>query len=467
MKRFWLVLLSLGLVMAFSASAFAVDVKVSGSYFAAGVYLDQNNLNEEGTATAGQSTAFYFQRLRVGTELIVSPGLSLITRFDAMERVWGASRTNTQTFTSATVNADGTITTTSSPAMQANSAGTVAENENIAWDYAYVKYDSPIGTFQVGAQPGGTFGLTFANSEEPRYRIKYISPDYKGFKWTATIEKNKENDYYINDASTTTDEDTDTYYLTGDYKAKNWAVGLLYGYTTQSEFRVVPNTVYGPDATYKAQYHTFNPYFTAAFGPVVLQGEVKWVVGTLDPEAVGVDDLDINSFGAYLDAVATFGPVYVGGTFAYAQGDVNDDDKIKNVVNGGMDWSPTLIMWNEDRARWIGNVRSASSTTASGGGFDSTFANAFLYQLRVGVKPVDKLDVCLSASYAQRDKTLSGYDDELGWEFDLTGTYKITNNLSYMLGAGYLITGDYFKGANQASEVENNYMIINKLALTF
>lgn len=35
MKRFWLVLLSLGLVMAFSASAFAVDVKFSGSYFAA------------------------------------------------------------------------------------------------------------------------------------------------------------------------------------------------------------------------------------------------------------------------------------------------------------------------------------------------------------------------------------------------------------------------------------------------
>ena len=44
MKRFWLVLLSLGLVMAFSASAFAVDVQFSGSYFAAGMYLNQTSL---------------------------------------------------------------------------------------------------------------------------------------------------------------------------------------------------------------------------------------------------------------------------------------------------------------------------------------------------------------------------------------------------------------------------------------
>ena len=30
MKRFWLIMLSMGLIMAFSATAFAVDVKVSG-----------------------------------------------------------------------------------------------------------------------------------------------------------------------------------------------------------------------------------------------------------------------------------------------------------------------------------------------------------------------------------------------------------------------------------------------------
>jgi len=444
MKRFWLVLLSLGLVMAFSASAFAVDVKVSGSYYAAGVYLDKVYLNEETAADAGQSTAFYFQRLRVGTELIVSPGLSLVTRFDAMERVWGDSRT-----TASPITADASL----------NSAGTMEENENIAWDYAYVKYDSPIGTFQVGAQPGGTYGHVFANSEEPRYRIKYISPDYSGFKWTATIEKNKENDFSAANDSATTDQDTDTYYLTGDYKTKNWAVGLLYGYQIDNSFRTAADP-------YKAKKHTFNPYATAVIGPVAVRAEAKYEIGERDYESA-TPDKDINSFGAWIDAVGTFGPVYVGGTFAYAQGDADlNDDKVRNTVNGGMDWSPTLIMWNEDRARWVGTITS-TAVGANNDAFNATFGNAFLYQLRVGMKPVDKLDVCFAVSYAERDKTPANFDDELGWEFDLTGTYKITNNLSYMLGAGYLITGDYFKGANQASEVENNYMIINKLALTF
>ncbi len=44
MKRFWLVLLSLGLIVAFSTSAMAVDVKFSGEYYAAGMYLDKTTL---------------------------------------------------------------------------------------------------------------------------------------------------------------------------------------------------------------------------------------------------------------------------------------------------------------------------------------------------------------------------------------------------------------------------------------
>ena len=44
MKRFWLVLLSLGLIAAFSTTVFAVDVKFSGEYYAAGMYLDRTSL---------------------------------------------------------------------------------------------------------------------------------------------------------------------------------------------------------------------------------------------------------------------------------------------------------------------------------------------------------------------------------------------------------------------------------------
>jgi hypothetical protein len=36
-----------------------------------------------------------------------------------------------------------------------------------------------------------------------------------------------------------------------------------------------------------------------------------------------------------------------------------------------------------------------------------------------------------------------------------------------MLGFGYLMTGDYFKGTSDANQVTNDYLVINKLTLTF
>ena len=161
MKKFWLVLLSVGLIMAFSVSAFAVDVQVSGSYYAAGMYLDQtslmkgsidNSVNPYYGVASGLhnnddvSTAFYFQRLRVRTDFIISPGLKFITRFDAMERIWGGARS-----------APGTTT-------DLQSAGTRDERQNIAFDWAYIEYTSPIGLFQVGYAEDNVWGTVFGSS---------------------------------------------------------------------------------------------------------------------------------------------------------------------------------------------------------------------------------------------------------------------------------------------------------------
>ena len=61
MKRFRLVLLSLGLLTVFSTSALAVDVKFSGEFYAAGMYLNKTSLTKD----TSPATAFYYQRLRV------------------------------------------------------------------------------------------------------------------------------------------------------------------------------------------------------------------------------------------------------------------------------------------------------------------------------------------------------------------------------------------------------------------
>ncbi|KFO67581.1 hypothetical protein ER57_09900 [Smithella sp. SCADC] len=439
MKRFWLVLLSLGLVMAFSVQAFAVDLKVSGSYYAAGMYLDKSNLQKD----AGTSTAFYFQRLRVQTDFVVSPGLTLVTRFDVMERAWGAARSTN----------DGTPDTSSS--------ATRSENENIGFDHVYIQYASPIGTFIVGSMPNDTiWGTPFGDNiyDGGAARVVYIVPVDK-FTVLGGFIKIAENSYTANNnLATRADADADKYFVATIFNDKNIEAGLFYTYMRYANTRSSIET-----SSFQSKIHVVEPYVKVALGPVKIQAEIDYWFGKwVEMDSVGADT-DLSSIAGWIDAVATFGPVYVGGSFAYSQGQGTDTTDLNELADGGTEWSPTLIMWNQDRSYWVGNLNGNDTTK-----FGNAMINAFFYQIRGGVKPTDKLDICASVSMARADKTPASYvSKDYGYEIDVTGTYKLTNNLSYMLGFGYLFTGDYFKGTNSANSIDNDYLLINKLTLTF
>jgi hypothetical protein len=441
MKRFWLVLLSLGMIAAFSTTVFAVDVKFSGEYYAAGIYLDRTSLQDN----VGPSTAFYYQRLRVRTDFIVTPGLTLITRFDAMERVWGATRS------------------IPGSTLASDSAGTPAENENIAFDWAYIDYKSPIGTFDVGLMEDGRTGTVFGNSYTTLGRIKYaylIGP----VAIKADITKAADNSYTANNnvvGKYYTDADKDKYGLEGVFSWKDGLAGMKVTYYHYADKRPTPDS-------YLKSYFLFTPYAIAKIGPVNIQAEVNYATGDAKKYEDNPTNTDqtLENLSAFLDVTATFDSVYFGGTFAYVSG---DDPGTKNrqeggTLNGGQDWNPCLIMFNYyDRGYWAGSL----------GGYDSTanvgpMTNAWFFQGRAGVKPVDKLDIMASVSYANADKKPAGVlNNAYGYEIDLTATYKITNNLSYMLGAGYFFTGDYYKGKLDNNDLSNDFLVINKLTLTF
>jgi len=462
MKRFWLVLLSLGLIAAFSTSAFAVDVKFSGSYYAAGLYLDKTSVADV-SGMSPLSTAMYFQRLRVKTEFVVSPGLSVITRFDAMERAWGNARTS----------ATSSSTITSLPTMGAASNATVAENENIAFDVAHLNYVSPIGIFAAGYMLEGTWGTDFMNTEVGTPKLSYILP-IGNFLLFLQYAKAAESSFpYVNAYTGTqkaaSDNDYDLYYLFGIYTVKNFQAGMLYMYIRNAEPRPlvvtdgVPFAVFG--GNYVNYYHLFSPFVKATLGPVYVEGEVRYNTGQARKYDSGVlGDISYTALAAFISATANFGPVYIGGSFAYLSGDDPTTlDKIEGNLTGGLDWNPCLVLWNADRYTWAGGL-TGNGTSAN----SSAMANAWFYQVKGGVKPTDKLDIGVAVSFATADQVASTWiSKNYGYEVDVTAKYKITNNLEYMLGFGYLITGDYFKGTNAAAAVNNDYLVINKLTVTF
>ncbi|MHB8137870.1 MAG: hypothetical protein ACYDGO_05715 [Smithellaceae bacterium] len=446
MKRFGILFCVLGLALIFSTAAQAVDLKTGGEFVAGGMYLDKTTVRE-GTADDGPSTAFYFQRLRAKADLTVAPGLSLTTRFDVMERAWGAARSAPAT------------------ALDTMSAGSRAENENIAFDWVYINYDSPVGKWRAGYMNDGAWGTVFMDTSTPKGKVAW---SYNAPNWMYTIQvvKMAENSRTAINPATASDLDGDKYCMAFRYNWQNIEAGILLGLGRDA----VKKPGVAPNNGYKGLYNNFMPYAKAQVGPVKLQTEVIYFIGKLrdfEEDAMG-QDVQLSALSAWLDATADLGRFYLGGTVAYVAGDdpgttdKAEGDALRN--NGGRDWSPCLIMWNEERSYWTGAVAGHNAAAQT-----SPMYNAWFFQVRGGVKPVEKLDIMASVSYANADKkpTAAWIYNDYGYEVDLTATYKITNNLSYMLGAGYLFTGRYYRGESDSNAVANDYLVLNKLTLTF
>ena len=452
MKRFWLVLLTLGLVMAFSTSVFAADVKFTGSFYAAGMYLD--NTSFMGNGSEKPSTAFYYQRMRIKAEFIASPALKLVTQFDAMERMWGHVRSTVPLVT----------------ANDVDSYGTRAENENIAFDYAYVWYASKIGIWEVGIMEDGVWGTQFGDNSEPEGKIKYTFIKMPFIAGLQIVKLNEFSDNAVN-ASVYSDRDVDKYQGFFIFNWKGGQAGVLGIFINN---RSMKPSFWPVVSSYTQQVYGALPYVKAKFGPVAVEAEAWYLTGKVmkwqdEFPAILLNDIDLSAWSVYVNAVADFNMFYFGGTFAYLSGDdPTTTDKIEGgagTVNGGRDWNPCLIMFNWDRNYWAGAMAGYGVTADSG-----VMTNAYFGQLKAGVRPISDLDIALSVAYAKADKLPTGYfEKDYGWEVDVTATYKITNNLSYMLGAGYLFTGDYYEATRAVitDDVEDNFIVLNKLTLTF
>ena len=251
-----------------------------------------------------------------------------------------------------------------------------------------------------------------------------------------------------------TDADIDKYSVAVKYAWNKGEAGLKVAYLRSAALRAV-----GPEAT--TNLYGVIPYVKAKFGPVQVEAEVDYYWGDLLDEDDGPNKIKLESLGVYVDALADLGMFYVGGTVAYLSGDSDITNDTLKLMAGGKDWQPMLILFNYERTYWAGIIDGPIPDFG-------IMYNAWFGQIRGGVRPVADLELGVSLSYAKADKKLfPGMDKDYGTELDVTANYRITNNLSYMLGFGYLWTGDYFKRGILGLDTTDNYIVINKLTLTF
>jgi len=446
MKRFWVALLAAAMVAGFSLSASAMDVKFSGSYYVTGIYADNWGLGENST-----SSSLYGQRLRMGTEFKIAEGLTLTTRFDALEGRWGQFGT----YGSET----------------SRHAG--EDDDNISFDRAWITFNSLFGQFKVGRGNSGDWGTPFADGSVDSDSIQY--------KWASgpvvlggVAEKMAEG-WGRDPVTPEADNDDDVYHVYGLYKWSSGIAGLKVKYV-----RTAVNSSEDLGG-FKTEYWTLQPYAQATFGPVFVEAEFNYQWGDFQDYEAGVDgtDRDLEGWNAYVHAKADVGNFYFGGFWAFVSGQVPDDDDFTVGPLGGITWNPTLILWNEYTNKWAGRLGYDNAKIGLSGG--QAMTNAHLFQLYAGMKPAPKWDIKASVSYALADEesglnpaTTSSADyieyddDEYGWEADLTASYKIYDNLTYTVGFGYLWAGDWFKGpAADPGEVDDTYLVMHRLDLVF
>ena len=529
MKRFLVFLLLLGLIMAFAMPAAAVDVKFGGSYYAWGWYVDNPSVldkNEQANTVGAANTtgpssswnnnskrgpnAWYSQRFRLTTEFQVVEGLKLVTRFDALEKRWGdqgwANIGDTQSRAQVPQGSPG-----------ANGFNTTAKaQENIEWERAYLDFNVPFGKFQVGYMQFLTWGTAFLDTDFTAGGIRYY---YNQGPWQAVAAVEKRSEYVGLNAGNigiANDADRDLYDLGVTYKFAPGQAGILYQYMRSAENK------WQQANGYLSQLNGIFPYVKLNFGNFYLEGEAMYGFGNLrsyqSTSAVPTggtantnrpggtsannpaQNVGLSAYGAFIHGKYNFKPAYVGAKFVYVSGDDNSNsDKatgsILQSLQMNRNFYPTLILWNQDYLSNTGNIQGniPAGATGSNRRTGQNYAvrpemdNAWFYQIYAGFKPIPKLDVKAAFSIASADKApksdvgttgQAGYynpgatvqefvSTKYGNELDITCTYKIYDNLTYMIGMGYLWVGDYFKGYDNSAVIKDNYLLTHKLTLNF
>ena len=454
MKKFWIVLLAMAFVAGFAMSASAADVKFSGQYYVIGSYVDNPANLKDGAAGRINAAALYNQRLRVQTEFKVAEGLSLVTRFDAIEKDWGDFRWRGE--------GAGRVDNVSRPAVPAVAGQNV--QESIEFERVYVDFTTKIGRFMVGYQNFIAFGTMFMDSHATRAGIKYFVP-MGPVTMLAAIEKLNERSI----VGAVTDADNNNYDLGFVYKFGAGDAGLMFQYADHRRGRTDAGATQGALNAY-----LFDPYVKMKFGPVYFEAEGLYGFGKLlkrDAPTAALPDVDVEAFALYLHGKGDLGPAYVGGIFAWASGDdITTPNKreggLARALVAGQAWDPCLLLFNDGTSRAnTGAIGAAIAFTP----YDVFFDNAWLYQLYAGFKPTPKADIMLSLTYVTADKNVvaNQVSKNIGTEIDLVAKYKIFDNLEYMAGAAYLMVGDYWKGADANRQIANNYLLIHKLTLNF
>lgn len=418
MKKFTLTALVLVLALAVATPAMALSIITDG-YFRVSGYTTKNYTMDKND---NASDSRYSMRLRVNNQLVVSDKLKVVTRFRALNRNWGGDNDDLKNF----------------------------QVERI-----FMVVKTPIGAFSAGRMNAGAWGTSFRDSEGDADRLKLVT---KAGPLTLIfiIQKSNEEDV----GTDVGDADYDVYFAAAIYKQEGLTAGILFGWIDDARASE------GVADPYHRNWLAVLPYAIINLGPVTLTTEARWDTGTFRDFESSTDDIDINAFTIFVEAVMDLGPatVQVGGAYASGDDDGFADDDIES-AHFGDDWEKLYLLTGStgfDQGAFGGGLGNFSQSGSNPHG-------ALLIYAGASMSPMEALTVAVVAGISWATEEPSGADDFHGWEIDLQLTWKPYDNLKYQFIAAYLDAGDYWEDAAglTGSFEDSIWSLFHRVTLSF
>jgi hypothetical protein len=427
MKKLFVVLLALGLVVAFSVPACAVD-NIFGGYWRTRAFMQKDfNGIDDGAAD--------IQRIDTRTRLYYtakfSDNFKFVNKFE-MDAVWG----------DAAATGYGDI----------GADGVKVEVKNSYVDFTIDSVNAKIGVQTYGLARGFLFSDDVAGAVVT-YKGDGVSVP---FAWLKAYEGSDGKTADSNDG------DVDYYTIAPKFSIDKVTVNPYVMWATSDDYSAWQTSgttrLDYPEAA-DVDFEEFDLYYLGLDANANLGAASVWFTGIYEMGTVGEPDgpgeIDLAAYLVALGGSTKVGAASVHGQVFYATGqDPDDNDATQFWVPKG-----SCYYWSEIMGLGIFDAQDSNASC------DDNISNIVAFNIGATVKPMDKVSVTLDLWNAALVEDDANGENSLGTEVDLKVSYALLENLKLEAVAAYLFAGDATTG--KATNDANPYELGTRLSFSF
>lgn len=424
-KRLSVIAFVMVVLAAWVIPGYSLDTAFDAQYRIRTIRVD-NSLNFDDDKTADRD-AWIDQRFRLGIKLTEAPvsGYVQLQLGDAATGPNGSLVWGTDTFPNA--------------------------NASVVIRQAYL--DFPAGP--VGLRAGRTYashgflaGGMFENIAD-RIIISYkVSDELSGnFIHAKQVEGSSTG---VSAATPDNDDDRNNYNLGAAWKPKgvpyDAAARIYYVRHGGQAFTAAGGATAGTwDAWWLTAQSNIN------LNPISLYVSAAFLTGSSEP--AGGTSIDLSGFAAHINASVSPGPFKAGAALGIGSGDDSTSDNSLDTffAPGGASYIQTHIFWQNGENTYSSDFLNRGNLNLQNGS-SQTLSNTTWAGIYGDFKATPELTLGAKIATFMKTEALSGTDDSIGNEIDLTANYTIHKNLSLLAFAAWFMPDDGLTGGGAAKD---------------